>query len=232
MHARIVFAVLALGLCASHGTAASEWSGYAVATSDYVFRGVTQSDGHAALQLGIDAAFDSGAFLGAWASTVDIPGPDDVQRSAEARIYAGYGFDINERLRATLAVVAYRYPDSDGPVDYENQEALLSLGIDDTYWFEYAYSPDLYEFGWDTHNIDLFAEWPLGASWSASIGVGYQRLDAQTRHDSFYSQLGLTRTFSQFAVDARLHNAVEAMPFIGGEDRVGTRASISLRWDF
>ncbi len=227
-------ASIAFALCflAAGASAETQWSGYAVATSDYVFRGVTQSDGHGALQLGIDAAFESGAFLGAWASTVDIPGPGDLQRSAEARIYAGYGFDLSERLRLTLTAVAYRYPDADGPVDYDNQEALISLGVDDKYWFEYAYSPDLYDSGWDTHNIDVFAEWPLGATWAASVGVGYQRLDARVRHDSVYSQLGVTRTFSKFALDVRLHNAVEPIPFIGVEDRVGTRVSISLRRNF
>ena len=229
---RLASTAFALCFLAADASAEAEWSGYAVATSDYVFRGVTQSDGHGALQLGVDAAFDSGAFLGAWASTVDIPGPGNLQRSAEARIYAGYGFDISEKLRLTLTGVAYRYPDSDGPVDYDNQEALISLGIDDTVWLEYAYSPDLYDSGWDTHNIDVFAEWPIGATWAASVGIGYQRLDAQTRYDSVYSQLGVTRTFSQFALDVRLHNAVESMPFISGEDRVGTRVSISLRRNF
>ena len=62
-------------------------------TSDYVFRGITQTDFDPALQGGLDYAFgDSGWYVGAWASNVDFADPDGPGprarhlRSATARI--------------------------------------------------------------------------------------------------------------------------------------------------
>ena len=43
-----------LTICAGPISLAAEFSGYAVLTSDYVFRGVSYSDSHAAAQLGGD----------------------------------------------------------------------------------------------------------------------------------------------------------------------------------
>ena len=45
---------------------AADVTGYVVLTSDYVYRGVTYSDGHIAGQTGADIAFDSGAYAGVW----------------------------------------------------------------------------------------------------------------------------------------------------------------------
>jgi uncharacterized protein (TIGR02001 family) len=61
----------------------SELSGYLVLTSDYVWRGVTQSDGDPAVQLGGDIAFNSGIYAGLWGSTVDINNGGDRQRDTE-----------------------------------------------------------------------------------------------------------------------------------------------------
>lgn len=230
--ARSVFALM---LIVAQPAIAADVSGYLVATSDYVYRGVTQSDGHAALQGGLDVGFDTGLFMGVWASTVDIEGQGDLQRDTEIRGYLGYGFDISERFRLVTTVVAYRYPGSEGSVDYDNHETSLSLGIDDRYWIEYAYSPNLYDTGRDTHNIELFAEWPFGDAFSASIGVGRFYVDrpgSLPETDSFYWQAGVTRTFTRLDIDLRYHDASDPVWFTSTPDRIGSRVVLSARIGF
>ena len=61
---RRVITILAMSGFAAGPTAAGEVSGYLVGTTDYVYRGVTQSDGHGAVQAGLDVNFNSGFFLG------------------------------------------------------------------------------------------------------------------------------------------------------------------------
>ena len=56
----------------------ADLSGYLVLTSDYVWRGVTQSDVNPAVQLGGDITFDSGIYAGLWASTIDINNGGDL----------------------------------------------------------------------------------------------------------------------------------------------------------
>jgi len=232
---RRVFAIFATSLGTASSVAAAEVSGYLVGTTDYVYRGVTQSDGHGAIQAGLDVSFESGFFLGAWGSTVDIPGPVNHHRQTELRAYLGYGFDINEQLRLVLNTVAYRYPGSDGGVDYDNQETSVSLGIADQYWVEYAYSPNLYDLGVDTHNVEIFAEWPLGSNYLLSAGLGHFQVNWQPTifaNETVYGQIGLSRSFSRIDLDLRYHKAADAVWFTSTDDRIGSRVALSVRLGF
>jgi uncharacterized protein (TIGR02001 family) len=49
--------------------ASAEWAGSAnvALTSDYVFRGVSQTDEDPAIQGGFDVSHDSGLYIGTWA---------------------------------------------------------------------------------------------------------------------------------------------------------------------
>ena len=48
------------------------FSANVTAVSDYVFRGITQTDSHPAIQGGFDYAHASGLYAGLWASNVDF----------------------------------------------------------------------------------------------------------------------------------------------------------------
>lgn len=232
---RRVFATFAATLIAANSAGAGEVSGYLVGTSDYVYRGVTQSDGHGAVQAGLDFNFDSGFFLGAWGSTVDIPGPANHQRDTEVRAYLGYAFEMSEQFQMVLNTVAYRYPGSEGNVDYDNQEYSVSLGIADQYWIEYAHSPDLYGLDVHTHNIEVFAEWPLGTQYLLSAGVGHYQVDwreTTIANETLYWQLGVSRSFGQFDVDLRYHEAQDPVWFTSNAERIEPRLSLSIRLGF
>lgn len=232
---RRVFAIIVTCLVTASSVAAAEVSGYLVGTTDYVYRGVTQSDGQGAVQAGLDVNFDSGFFLGVWGSTVDISGPAGNNRQNEVRAYLGYGFDLNENVRTVFNTVAYRYPGSDGGFDYDNQETSVSLGIADQYWIEYAYSPNLYDLGVDTHNVEIFAEWPLGSNYLLSAGLGHFQVDRRPTifaNETVYGQIGLTRSYSRFDVDLRYHKAADAVWFTSTDDRIGSRIALSVRLGF
>lgn len=60
-------------------------------TTDYVFRGISQSQGKPALQGGFDYAHASGLYIGTWGSNVGWV--DDIAKtnnSVELDLYAGY----------------------------------------------------------------------------------------------------------------------------------------------
>ena len=74
--------------------------GSVAATSDYVYRGVSQSDGHGALQLDLHASSSAGTFAGVWASTRDRnlePGTE-----GEVQVYLGQRFNFGGDWSATL----------------------------------------------------------------------------------------------------------------------------------
>jgi len=77
-------------------------------TSNYLWRGVTQTDDGAAISGGIDYAAASGFYLGTWVSNVDFS--DDA--SYELDLYLGFSGEINENISYDLGYIYYAYPDS------------------------------------------------------------------------------------------------------------------------
>ncbi len=82
--------VLATAVAAvlTSGVAAAELSGNAAFTSNYIWRGVTQTTDQAAGQGGVDWGFGSGFYVGTWVSNVDFSGLGD---GYEMDVYAGCG---------------------------------------------------------------------------------------------------------------------------------------------
>lgn len=70
----------------------AEVSANVALTTDYIFRGISQSDEHPAIQVGFDYTHDAGVFAGVWGSTVDFD--DGGQASMELDYYVGYGANI------------------------------------------------------------------------------------------------------------------------------------------
>ena len=73
-------------------------------TSDYVFRGITQTGGHTALQGGFDVAHTSGFTAGVWASNVNW-----TNATLEVDLYANYGFSLSKDFSASVGYIAYVY---------------------------------------------------------------------------------------------------------------------------
>ncbi len=95
-------------------------------TSEYRFRGVDLSGGNFAIQGGVDAAHESGFYVGAWASSLDEQTVGF--GSTELDIYGGWNGDISDGVNADIGVIGYLYPDA-GPGDFDYVEFYASLGL-------------------------------------------------------------------------------------------------------
>ena len=151
---------------------AFEVSGNVTLTSDYRFRGISQSDTDPAIQGGFDVAFDNGLYAGVWASNVDFGTDADL----EMDFYAGFGGSISEDVSYDVGYIYYDYPGTDGvdfalngneKEDYEEFYASVSFGdatigaaYSDDYWlssgeFYYLYGDYSFSlpqgFGLDLH---------------------------------------------------------------------------------
>lgn len=211
---------------------AADVTGYVVLTSDYVFRGVTYSDGNPAAQIGGDVSFNNGIFLGAWGSTIDISNGPQVQRDWEVNYYIGYNRDLSSHWAIGATFVAYRFPGTVGRFDYDYEEFAINVNYDDRIWFEYAYSPDLYDSGYSTGNFLLFGELPLGNSFTGSAGAGYYDVSNFSGDDYTYWEIGVTRPFGVIDFDLRYHDTSNSVRIISTPDRADSRAVISARFQF
>lgn len=227
-------AILIAGLTAMSPLSAfaAEFNGYGVVTTDYVYRGVTYSDGHIAGQLGGDLEFANGIYFGAWGSTVDIQNGPTRQRDYQLNYYLGYLFDVNNRWSFGANIVAYTFPGQEGDVDYNYEEVTLSASYRDFLWLEYSWSPDLFDTGYDSQNIELLFEWPM--PWDMVFGAagGYYDTSELTGSGYGYWQLGVTKPIGIVDIDLRYHDTNRWVFIISSEERAESRLSLSARIHF
>ncbi len=115
----------------------SEWSlsGNIALTSDYVFRGYTQTDGDPAIQGGFDVGHSSGFFAGVWASNVESDSTAPINyggANVEVDLFLGWKGNITDSgLELTAKALRFMYPGTDYSSNNSN-EFSLNLGYDFT----------------------------------------------------------------------------------------------------
>lgn len=102
-------------------------SGAATLTSDYRFRGVSQSDEGMAVQGGITVSHESGFYVGAWGSNLAGWGTFG-GANMELDLIAGYKFGIGEGTLDT-GLVWYMYPSGADTTDFAELYAKLSGSV-------------------------------------------------------------------------------------------------------
>jgi len=216
-----ILGTLALGglatpaLADGEEAAANPWSGTLSLTSDYRFRGISQTDTGAAVQGSIDYSHASGLFAGVWASNTDFD-DDPIDARVEIDIYAGYTAALSDATEATLKVVYYWYPGADyGPGDGEYDYLEVIGGLSHNFGkatasIELAWSPDYFGEIGDAYAVTGGLAVPLcdklwffDGGLEGSGHLGYQSFDDVGTDDYAYWDLGLTASISNFALDVR-----------------------------
>lgn len=124
-------------LLASTTAYAADVSGNVALASDYVYRGISQTDEEATIQGGIDFEAESGFYAGVWASNIAFDG------SIEIDIYAGYAGEISEDFGFDVGVLRYQYPNDLGPNQSSFNEIYGSVSYRDI-TLGVAYSDDFF----------------------------------------------------------------------------------------
>lgn len=146
---------------------AGEFSISVAATSDYDFRGVTQTAGGPAIQGSIDWAADNGLYVGAWASNVDFGRCCD--ESVEVDLYAGFAGGDEEGLTYDVGALYYSYPGADD-LDYPEVYAGIAYGIFDA---KVWYSWDFFALDKSAYYLEGNLSIPLPADFGLSMHLGY-----------------------------------------------------------
>lgn len=200
--------------------AKSHWSGSVTLTSDYRFRGVSQTDRNAALQGGLQYTGSQGLYVGAWASNVDFPGA-----SSEVDIYAGYDYGLDENTTIGAQVIAYLYPNADdGEINYyeviakaSHQMGSVGLTLEVDYAPDYSGQAALAVSGGIAAPI-LDSVYLFNDGIAASAHFGHQSYDETDGDYNFYD-VGLTATAGAFALDVRYVGTDLDKPDCGATDR-------------
>jgi uncharacterized protein (TIGR02001 family) len=96
-------------------------------TTDYRFRGITQSREDVAIQGTVNVNHESGLYAGVWASSIDgtvsLPGYGD----AELDLYAGYTKTFDSGVGVDVGLLYYWYPDGASGANTDFFEPYASL---------------------------------------------------------------------------------------------------------
>lgn len=204
-------------LCATAVSHAEVTANFSL-TSDYDFRGITQTNEEPAVQVGIDWAHESGWYVGTWASNVDFGTPDP---NHEIDLYTGYTGETEGGLGWDVGILYYLYPgDSDGgfpelyssltyswftaSVAYTN--AYLGDYIDESAWYiAGGVSIPLHELTLGLHAGysdgegieqsfgDAYADYSVGLTYAASnfdVGIKWVTTDADGYDDRIILSIG------------------------------------------
>ncbi len=128
-----LFVVLGLASAISF---AGQLSSNFTATSNYIWRGVSQTNDEAALQGGVDYTINKNFYTGAWTSNVK----NGTQGDYELDLYAGYTNKFG-KFDFDAGIIAYQYPGDAGIRDYtelyagtayKNYSAKISVDLSKT----------------------------------------------------------------------------------------------------
>lgn len=145
----LAVSAVAAGILVS-GTAAADLTGNLGATSNYMWRGTTQTAGAAAISGGVDYSHESGVYAGIWTSNTSFGSP-------ETDFYAGYSGEAG-KFTYDISIIDYTYLQTDN-LDWF--EIDLGGGIGDLS-FNLALTTDI--FGTDTDAFYIEAAYDLALS--------------------------------------------------------------------
>ena len=174
-------------------------------TSNYVWRGMTQSANSPAVQGGIDLGY-KGFYLGTWGSNVefnDIANLDVTNNNLEADFYAGYKYSFSG-VEFDIGYIYYAYPNESDAFNFD--EAYLGLGYDfGMVGINGKYSialdsendtTDYWEVGGD---IELPMEFTLAASYGDFEDVGTNYLVSLSRS---WGKFEFSVAYTDFSADS------------------------------
>jgi uncharacterized protein (TIGR02001 family) len=174
---KFIRGLAALALVASAVTAHAEITGTITGTTDYDFRGVTQTSNNPAIQGSLDFAADNGFYAGIWASNVDWGHGDP---NVEVDWYAGWGG--GEDITWDVGILYYTYINA-GSANYPEMYAGVGWK-----WFEAKAW-----YSWDYAGIDGTAEQYYEGNFTYELPANF----GLTAHAGYSAGSGIKAAFGQ-----------------------------------
>lgn len=211
-------------------------------STDYMWRGVSQTDNEPAVSGSIDLGHASGLYTGLWASNVQFGGNNAALTDAhiEMNIYAGYASEIGDTgIGYDIGGLRYFYPGADG-LDWNEFYVGLSYSH---FSFQVSHSGDAmatdesathYLFGF---NYDL----PMGVHFHANYAIydvddvvdGLVDLDGDSIDDTFEDfNLGVTKNIAGFDFDLTYYNTLSDAEDFVEAGNMGSDALVDDRFVF
>ena len=145
------------------------------ATSDYVWRGNTQSDGDVSISGGIDVDLGSGFAVGVW--TASLGGDSSGSADYETDIYGSYSFDVGS-IGMEVGYISYQYPGvADSATDFEEYFVTADFGLVSVSYFRLDSAEKKSQNDDKGTYLSIDTGFELNDGWSVGLHYGKEDFD-------------------------------------------------------
>lgn len=225
------------GVLAVTGQAqATDLTGNASLTSDYVWRGSTQTQGDPAVQAGVKIAGASGLYAALWGSSVKFA--PETRASTELDLSIGWGGQLSDNWALDVNALRYQYPST--ALDLNWTELNGTLTYKGNYWLAAGHSNQALGYAAAGTYLQAGAKFPFNAAFRIEASAGHYVLDDKVVASSGYTHAQLSGVWAFKApasnrnVELRLsaHATDSAAKAIFGHDYAGNRIEAALQASF
>ncbi len=210
-----------LALSAGRATA-GDWGGFLALTSDYVYRGASQTSREPAPQADLHYLDPDGWIAGLWASSVRIR--PEKATGAELDPYLGYAWAIDADFTTRFSALYHAYAGGNPGAHYDYAELSSTLAYRSTWFCTATVSPDTTVDLGDYQqtrrvalSLDLAWHRPLAFGLSTNIGAGLYRLQRPSGSSYGYGSAGLAFEHGRLRADLALIAVTgSARDYLGG----------------
>ena len=166
-------AAILVGMDLAYRAKAADVSGNAAITTDYVWRGSTQTSGDPAVQAGVKVAGDSGLYASIWGSNVRFaPGSD---AGSEFDFTVGWGKSLNDDWALDANVLRYQYPSTAADLDWTELNGTVTYR--GNYWASIGHSSKALGYDASGTHVQLGARFPINDAFRVETAVAHYALD-------------------------------------------------------
>jgi uncharacterized protein (TIGR02001 family) len=196
-----------LAMTALPSAAYAQFSANIGLTSDYRYRGISQTRLKPAIQGGVDYGLPGGFYVGAWASTIKWVKDFSGDANYELDLYGGLKGELSKELSYDVGVLTYQYP-SNKLVPSANTTELYGALTYGAFTGKYSHSVTNTFANPDSKNsyyLDLSATFDVSGI-TVVPHIGYQKITGLFSSAATYTDYALTasKDFSGLLLSAAI----------------------------
>lgn len=197
-------------------------------TSDYLFRGISQTNRDPAIQGGFDYSYDSSwigdPYIGIWASNIEFAAGASNPASIEIDYYGGITGEFSNGLVWDVGGIYYHYPSQNEDVggDYDYVESYGGLAytfagsLAPTFSTYVYYSPDFFGEAGDGLYVTPSLSLSLPHGFGLSFAYGYQDVDDIGEYQHW--NVGLSKSLGPVSLGLTYSDTFDNKDFCTGTD--------------
>jgi uncharacterized protein (TIGR02001 family) len=209
-------------------------------TSDYIYHGLSESDGDAAIQGDIHYCSESDTataenFVGLWGSTI---GRAATGSAYELNAYAGRTFLIDSDSSATARYVHYAYLDDHDRSSYDYDELSGTWAFEDRFFLTAAWTPNTASYYGHSVGLccrvlsyDVGVHQSLGRAFTLSAALGYDQFRGGASGYAYWNA-GVAYAIGAFQLEVAYFGLQERAEYRYGEMLAGNHWVGTLVWRF